>query len=416
MKAMKHAILRVFLPVISLLAASCACSDNSKEEFIPVDGGGSGGTEPAATVVWHERAFETFGAIDRLYRVGSGATAGYYNENYPKGSGDLAASFLWPYDGLMSGVALLNKLGYDVDYKAKVDRFQGYWRASGAVAVGGYGSQTNGTNGGGERYYDDNSIVGLNLVEAYRQLKDPAYLTRCAQIVQFLLSGEDDIMGGALWWCEGQKNKPGVGDSNKPACANGYAQRFLLSYYDICPTAEKADVLAFAKRLYKWERENLLDSSDQTYWNDRNADGSINKTKWTYNSGAMIAAGTRLYHITGEKHYLDEAIATAKGAYGCFVKNRDKMGMAYPLNDPWFTIKLVRAYMELEPDFATASEYIKVFTKNLDYAWEHARSTNGLFYENWSGSRNADRDKSLLMQDAALESLGAMAMYNNEHK
>ena len=390
-----------------------SCTDPSKEEFIP--GGETGGTEGGKTteIVWHERAYDTYLAIEKLYGITSGSTAGFFNESYPKGAGDLSASFLWPYDGLMSGVALLNKLGYEVGYAAKIERYEAYYRN---LSVGGYGSQTDGRNGGGGRFYDDNSIIGLNLVEAYKQLKDSKYLDRCARIVKFLKSGEDDVLGGALWWCEGQKNKPGNGDSNKPACANGYAQWFLLSYYDICPAGEKADVLAFAKRLYAWERENLLDPSDQTYWNDRNADGSINKTKWTYNSGAMIAAGARLYHITGEKHYLDEAIATAKGAYGCFVKNRDKMGMAYPLNDPWFTVKLIRAYMELEPDFATASEYIKVFTKNLDYAWEHARSANGLFCENWSGNRNADRDKSLLMQDAALESLTAIALYNNEHK
>jgi len=408
--------IRQLISGIVMVLWSCSpmsCTDPSKEEYIPGGGDGGQGGGETTQIVWHQRAYDTYLAIEKLYGVTSGPTAGFFNENYPKGAGDLSASFLWPYDGLMSGVALLNKLGYEVGYAEKIERYEAYYRN---LSVGGYGSQTDGRNGGGDRFYDDNSIIGLNLVEAYKQLKDSKYLDRCARIVKFLKSGEDDVLGGALWWCEGQKNKPGSSDSNKPACANGYAQWFLLSYYDICPTAEKADVLAFAKRLYKWERENLLDSSDQTYWNDRNADGSINKTKWTYNSGAMIAAGTRLYHITGEKHYLDEAIATAKGAYGCFVKNRDKMGMAYPLNDPWFTIKLVRAYMELEPDFATASEYIKVFTKNLDYAWEHARSTNGLFYENWSGSRNADRDKSLLMQDAALESLTAIALYNNEKK
>lgn len=370
--------------------------------------------EQTETIVWHKRAYDTYLTIEKLYGITSGPTAGFFNENYPKESGDLNASFLWPYDGLMSGVALLNKLGYEVGYKDKIERYEAYFRN---LSVGGYGSQTDGSFGGGDRFYDDNSIIGLNLVEAYKQLKEEKYLARCKQIVQFLRSGEDDILGGAIWWCEGQKNKPGNGDSNKPACANGYAQWFLLSYYEICPEAEKADVLAFAKRLYAWERTNLLDSSDQTYWNDRNADGSINKTKWTYNSGAMIAAGTRLYHITGEKHYLDEAIATAKGAYGCFVKTRNGMGLGYPLNDPWFTVKLIRAYIELEPDFATCTEYIKVFTANLKYAWEHGRNQNGLFYEDWSGQEiNPARDKGLLMQDAALESLAAIALYNKEHK
>ena len=417
MYPMKRSLLRAIVPLLSALAVSCACSDGAKEEFIPVDGGGSGGDKPAGKVVWHERAHETFGVIDRLYRVGSGATAGFYNENYPKGGGDLSASYLWPYDGLLSGVALLNKLGYDVDYAAKVERFQAYWRTSGAVAVGGYGSQTNGSAGGGDRFYDDNSIVGLNLVEAYRQLKNPVYLTRCGQIVQFLLSGEDDVMGGALWWCEGQKNKPGNGDSNKPACANGYAQWFLTSYYEFCPESEKAGVLALARRLYDWEYKNLRDPEDNVYWNSKGADGVVNTTKWTYNSGAMIAAGVRLYQITGEEHYLKEARATADGAYNYFVRGRNGIPLCYPLNDPWFTIKLVRSYIELEPYHKNCSRYIETFIADLERAWKDGRSSNGLFYEDWSGKHvNPDRDKSLLMQDAALESLGTIALYKGETK
>ena len=415
---MRKNVWRALVPMISILAVSCACSDGAKEEYNPVPGGGSQqGEKPVEKVVWHERAYETFGTIDRLYKVGSGATAGFYNENYPKGNGDLSASFLWPYDGLMSGVALLNRLGYEVDYKAKVERFQAYWRPSGVVAVGGYGSQTNGTSGGGDRFYDDNSIVGLNLVEAYRQLKDPVYLSRCAQIVQFLLSGEDDVLGGALWWCEGQKNKPGNGDSNKPACANGYAQWFLTSYYEFCPESEKAGVLALARRLYDWEYKNLRDPEDNVYWNSKGADGVINPTKWTYNSGAMIASGVRLYKITGDEHYLNEAKATADGAYNYFVRSRNGIPLCYPLNDPWFTIKLVRAYIELEPYHKNCSRYIETFVADLERAWKDGRNSSGLFYEDWSGKNvNPDRDKSLLMQDAALESLGAVALYKGEKK
>ena len=405
--------------IVSLMAGLLllSCGDPAQEKYEPGNGGSEQGGQDTPAVSWHERAWETYGAIDRLYRVGSGSTAGFYIENYPKGSGDLSASYLWPYVGLMSGVALLNKLGYEVDYQTKVERFQAYWRTSGTVAVGGYGSQTNGTTGGGDRFYDDNSIVGLNLVEAYRQLKDPKYLSRCAQIVQFLLSGEDNVLGGALWWCESQKNKPGVEDSNKPACANGYAQWFLLSYYEFCPESEKAGVLALAKRLYDWEYKNLRDPSDNVYWNSKGADGAINATKWTYNSGAMIAAGVRLYAITGEAHYLAEAKATADGAYNYFARGRNGIPLCYPLNDPWFTIKLIRSYIELAPHHNACTRYIETFIADLERAWKNARQDNGLFYEDWSGkSPNPSRDKSLLMQDAVLESLGTIALYKGEKK
>ena len=412
---MKIRSLAILLLLSLSSCAPAACGDPAKEQYTPGNNTNNG-NNPQKEVVWHERAFETWQAIERLYGITSGPTAGFFNENYPKGGGDLSASYLWPYDGLMSGVALLNKLGYEVGYKAKVNQYEAYWRPRAVRNMGGYGSTTDGRNGGSDRFYDDNSIIGINLVEAYNQTADNVYLERASRIVDFLLDGEDDTFGGGLWWCESNINKPGDGNSNKPACANGYAQWFLLSYYEVCPAAEKDKVLSLSKRLYAWEYANLRDPEDNVYWNDKGADGNINRTKWTYNSGAMIAAGTRLYHITGEKHYLDEAIATADGSYNYYVRSREGIALCYPLNDPWFTVKLIRAYMELEPDYSRCTNYIEVFISNLEKAWTAGRMANGLFYENWTGKANADRDKSLLMQDAALESLGAVALYKKEHK
>ncbi|MBO4447278.1 MAG: glycosyltransferase, partial [Bacteroidales bacterium] len=196
-----------------------------------------GSEEPGAVAKWHERAWETYLAIEKYY----GNQWGLYNENYPKQKGDGDASFLWPYDGMVSAIATLNRLGYDVSYADKVERYEMY-RSN--IAPGGPG-YSSGAGGYGERYYDDNSIVGINLVEAYDQLKKPEYLTRCADIVKFLKSGIDNTFGGGLWWCEQLINQPenSAKGSNKPACANGFAQWFLLGYYEICPEAEKSEVL-----------------------------------------------------------------------------------------------------------------------------------------------------------------------------
>ena len=393
------------------MALSCSCSDSAKEGVSGGKGQRPGGG--SETVVWHSRAYETMQAIDRYYGITTGSLAGLYNEHSPKGSSDGAASFLWPYDGLVSGAACLNALGYDVSYKKKVDNFEKYLSNTNPA---GYSSSV---NGWGERYYDDNSIVGLNLVEAYRQLGDASYLTRCARIVNFLLSGEDNVFDGGLWWCEQFKNNPAKAQdgSNKPACANSFAQWFLLSYYDVCPASEKANVLAFAKRLYNWTYNTLRDPVDNVYWNDKGADGVIHTTKWTYNSGAMIAAGYRLWKITGEQHYLDEAKATATGAWSYFARNHNGVSKTYPLNDPWFTIKLIKAYIELEPEYPACNTYIRLFISYADSAWEAARQPSGLFLEDWSGrKREASRDSKLLMQDAALESFGVIALYNKEHK
>lgn len=402
--------IKTILAILPALLFSCAGDD--VEKYIPPTP--ITPPEPGEEVVYHKRAKELFDVINQCYRINNGATEGLYNENYPKKDGDNAASFLWPYDGLVSGAAALHALGYDVNYTDMVNRFDVYYRASsGNVNIGGYGSSTNGTNGGGTRYYDDNSIVGIDLVEAFSLTQDPAYLAKAKQIVEFLKSGEDNTFGGGLWWNEDEKNIPGNENSNKPTCANGNAILFLLNYYSVCPQDEKADVLDFAKRLYNWTVANLRDPADGCYWNDKQASGSIREVKWTYNTGAMISNGVRLHKITGESSYLDSAIESSEGAYNYFVRPLNGLALVYPDHDPWFTTKLVRAFIDIEPYYKNAGNYIKTFINFLDYAYENARMTNGLYYEDWTGA-SPKRAEQLLMQDAALESLGIIALYKGE--
>lgn len=391
------------------LAVSCG---NDGIEPTPKPNPPGPGPKPEPKAVYSERAVEQFNNIKTFYGINAGDKAGLYVENYPTTSAD--ASYLWPYDGLMSGLACLNELGYDVQYEQHIDRFDAYFRTIGGLQ--GWGSSTNGRTGGGDRFYDDNSIVGLDLLEAYRQTGKAEYLTKCGIIYNFLKSGRDDVFGGAMWWCESQKNKPGRDDSNKPTCANGYGTWFLLDYYNHCPEGDKAGVLAFAKELYNWLYTNLRDPEDNVYWNSKQADGTINKTKWTYNSGAMIAAGVRLYVITGEVAYLNQAKATAQGAYSYFARPRSPLSISYPDHDPWFTVKLIRSYIELLPHYSQAKAYIDTFIYNLDYAYEHARYGNGLWYENWLGGNDPKRGEQLLMQAAALEGLGLIALYKGEKK
>ena len=130
----------------------------------------------------------------------------------------------------------------------------------------------------------------------------------------------------------------------------------------------------------------------------------------------MIVAGYRLFKITGEQHYLDEAIEAADASYNYFVRPRGDISLSYPLNDPWFTIKLIRAYIELLPEHASCANYLEVFVSNLNRGWSHGRQTNGLWYEDWTGVSNVNRDMSLLMQAAALDAMGTIALYKGEHK
>lgn len=392
----------LFLIIVSILTFSC---DDGSEPYVKPE---KRDTPPEETVSCHLRAKEIFDLINQFYRAGS-----LFKENYPTQAGDGTYSYVWPYDAVVSGAAQLHLLGYDVRYTSLVDGYEKYYTTTAhGNNIGAYGSSTNGTTGGGTRFYDDNSIVGINLVEAYNITQDKTYLERAKRIVSFLENGMDDKLGGALWWNEDFKYNQSVAEANKPACSNGYATLFLLEYYKVCSEAERQHVLDLAIGLYSWLRDNLYDPSTKCYWNDRNANGSVNTTLWTYNAAVMVQNGIRLSKITGKNQYLDDAKVTAQGAYDYFVKIRNGV-LSYTDNDPWFNTKLLRAYIDLVPYHNNAKVYIETYYNFINNGYKKARTDVGFFYEDWTGA-NPKRYYSLLMQAAVVESYGALGVYKNE--
>ena len=158
----------------------------------------------------------------------------------------------------------------------------------------------------------------------------------------------------------------------------------------------------------------ITNNSDYCYWNSMDASGVINKTKWTYNVGVMIQNGVCLYEITGDEAYLNDAKSSAKGSYTAFVRSVSGIGMAYPDHDPWFNTKLLRGYIDLAEYEEEVRSYIDVYADFINYGYDHARTAEGFFYEDWTG-KDPKRASQLLMQDAVIESYAALALYYNEN-
>ena len=355
----------------------------------------------------YTRGKENFDLINFNYKLSNGL----YKEDYPAQAGEPANSYLWPYAGLVTGAATLMQAGYNVNLDVLADNVQKYYSTGkNGNTLGGYNSGTNATSGQGTRFYDDNAIVGISLLEAYNLTKLQRFLDRAGQIVTFLKSGVDTKLGGGMWWNEDEINIAGDGNSNKPACANGYATLFLLEYYTVCPISQKTSVLDFAKAEYTWLKTYLRDPVDNCYWNDINTAGIISKTKWTYNTGVMIQNGVRLYKITGDQSYLNEAIESAQGAYDSFVTTLNNTNSSYPDHDPWFNTKLLRGFIDLAPYYTNADSYIQAYYKFINNGYDKARTTSGFFFEDWTGA-SQKRYYSLLMQDAVVESYGALYTY-----
>src|SRR5690606_18096442 len=167
--------------------------------------------------------------------------------NYPAQPGDGTYSYAWPYDAVVSGASQLHQLGYDVRYHEVVNGFEKYYtQGAHGNNIGGYGSSTNGTTGGGTRFYDDNSIIGINLLEAYHITQDQTYIERAARILPFLKKGIDDRLGGALWWNEDYGYDATIAAGNRHTCSECYEALVLLMYNEYWPFEDRRDVLALA--------------------------------------------------------------------------------------------------------------------------------------------------------------------------
>lgn len=393
----KNTLILVFIVCSSLLSCSSSLDDQM--------------TTPPATdsteadaLTYREKAKLTYDLIQRLYKIGD-----LYKENYPEQAGDNKFSYLWPYVGMLTAGNLLYELDYDeaildkefagleayYDNRANLPTYQAYPVAEQST----------------DHYYDDSAIVVMELLEAYRLTKNQFFLDRAITVTEFIMSGEDARMGGGLYWFEGvSTNCTSETNCIKAANTSAYAAFVTSELYKLTGDAK---YLTFAERVYEWTYNTLRDPSDNLYWNDIHiGTKQVNPTKWTYNAAMMIMSAVNLYEITKEETYLTHAITTARSSFSKFTKVINDQ-LFYQTNDPWFNVELMTAFIELSEHDPQSKEYVEVFIKNADYAWEHARTPEGQFYEDWSGN-NRGRYTWLLHQAALIEVYGRAALFLNE--
>lgn len=140
------------------------------------------------------------------------------------------------------------------------------------------------------------------------------------------------------------------------------------------------------------DKSNLRDPEDFVYWDNVRLDGSVDKAKYTYNSGQMIQAGVLLYQQSGDEAYLKDAQETAGGAYQRFTEVRkaaDGTETRFYTASPWFNVILLRGLTALyEVDHNAA--YIRTMADNARYAWDHTRDTNGFLDNDWTGVKTKE--------------------------
>jgi uncharacterized protein YyaL (SSP411 family) len=148
-----------------------------------------------------------------------------------------------------------------------------------------------------DRYYDDNEWMVMSLIEASDALHSSECLEYAKETFKFVLSGEDDKLGGGIYWRESKKD-------SKNTCSNAPAAACALALYE---KSHDRALLEKAEQIYAWTKDHLRDPSDGLYWDNMSLTGHIGKMKWTYNSGLMLRSAAELYRFTKKREYADDA-------------------------------------------------------------------------------------------------------------
>lgn len=217
-------------------------------------------------------------------------------------SGELQPAFMWSAGVQLTALAAAARLEPDA-YRERLleyaESLQNYWKEKGGI--GGYDVLPPPNEP--DRYYDDNAWIVLALVEIYDVQPDDKYLDRAEQTLKFVLSGEDDVLGGGVYWRERDKK-------SKNTCANAPTAAAALRLFQ---KRAEPQWRAAAERIYAWTRHNLQ-ADDGLLWDNRKLDGELDEQQYSYNTAMMIRACCLFYEITGERQWLEEAQRMARAA------------------------------------------------------------------------------------------------------
>ncbi len=346
-----------------------------------------------------DRARVSFEALERSFAVRGQPSL--YRDATPWSAN--RCSYLWPFSRAAAAALDLVELG--VVEPARADQLLGdglarYRRDSGTIPA--YDSAVRPPlGGGGDRFYDDNAWIGLDLVRQHEVTGAPDALARAVDVFAFLVSGWDADSShpspGGVFWVESSTN----GDRNTVSTVPAARLGFLLQSLGAGPP----DTGAWAERMLQWTHTTLRDPADGLYWDHIALDGDIERTKWSYNQGNVIGAelARSADAVADGPPPLARAEAIATAALDRYAGPGGGLaGQGHPFNAIFF-----RSLMDLRSvtaDAALAARILDTVTGYADATWVSGRGRDGLFR-----ASNAGRSANLIDQAAMVEILALTA-------
>jgi hypothetical protein len=293
-----------------------------------------------------------------------------YTEEFPNVIGN-SYSYLWPFSQAMAAttdVSRLPKIGknYVFDRNDRLDGLKLYW--NNGTNPAGYDSYVRPPLGqGGDKFYDDNDWIALNLIKLYQLTGDQAVLERVKDIFKLEVYGWDNDPShpyrGGIFWTQASWSQDRNTISNAPLAQIG------LYLYQI--TRDKS-YFDWAKKAYDWVNNSML-APNGLYWDHVDLKGNIDKTQWTYNQGMMIGANVLFYKTTGNETYLDLAKSIANKAIQYY-------GDVLLYNNPPEFNAIFFENLQLLDSINHNNKYRKYIQSYADQMWDTERNTEtGLF-------------------------------------
>ena len=331
------------------------------------------GSAAAAPQTALAQARDAYGVLQAQYFL---AESTLYRELAPPQPTDRRFSYSWPFSQALAATLDVAGLpGGDPLALARARQLRQSYLASywdpGSQPPGGASYPL--PDGGGDKYYDDNAWVGLNLVDLYRATGDRGALEDAARVFAFVISGWDDDprhpAPGGIFWVQAGRNRDRNTVSTAPAA------QLALHLYALTGNAGYLD---WARRCFEWVERTLKDPADGLYWDHVKLDGQIERTKWSYNQGTMLGAAALFYRYTGDTGYLNRARQVAAASVAYYGAD-DRLWSQDPIFNAIYFRNLQLLALTVADD--SAAGHLDLLDAYLERAWSQGRDpATGLFH------------------------------------
>ena len=153
---------------------------------------------------------------------------------------------------------------------------------------------------GGDVYVDDNEWIALDQLDWSLALLQQASRT-FGLVVHEWDGGRKHACPGGVYWTEAKGNR----DRNAVTTATGALLGLRL--YEFAPRPE---LLWWSRRMLGW-LDTCLRGPRGLYYDHLRADGSVDRTAWSYNQGSVIGADVLLYRLENDGAALANAESVA---------------------------------------------------------------------------------------------------------